>query len=162
MTHQSACAPVTSGSDGGDARSQAMTALENEFQTLFAQFRRLTMVNAHAVSEGMLPGAYKVFTTIAHLESATLSELTEVMVVDKGQMSRTLRDLDERGLINRTPDPSDGRSVRITVSDFGRERLAATRGEKAGALREAMEDWSVSDIERFSELLHALGKGIAP
>ncbi|MBS3181605.1 MULTISPECIES: MarR family winged helix-turn-helix transcriptional regulator [Leucobacter] len=151
-----------SGSPAGDPRTQAFEALEREFELIFTQFRRSAMANASQVSEGMLPGAYKVLTTISRVGSATLSELTEILLTDKGQMSRTIRDLDERGLIDRAPDPSDGRSIRISVSEFGTQRLAMTRGEKEHELRDAMGRWTVSDIVRFTELLHALSLGLTP
>ena len=147
---------------GSDPRSLAFEALEREFELIFHQFRRSAMANASQVSEGMLPGAYKVLTTISRVGSATLSELTEILFIDKGQMSRTIRELDERGLIERDPDPSDGRSMRISLSEFGAHRLALTRGEKEHELRNAMERWTVSDIVRFSELLHALSLGLTP
>ncbi|MFD5600129.1 MarR family winged helix-turn-helix transcriptional regulator [Leucobacter sp. NPDC058333] len=162
MTSHTASSPVAPRGNGGGARSLAFEDLEHEFETLFNEFRRSALANAAQVSEGMLPGAYKVLTTIARLSSATLSELTELMMIDKGQMSRTIRELEERGLIDRTPDPQDGRSVRISLSTFGAERLAATRGEKEHELRDAMASWSVSDIVKFTELLHALSRGLTP
>lgn len=150
------------GSPGGDPRSRALAALEREFEHIFTQFRRSAMANASQVSTGMLPGAYKVLTTISRIGSATLSELTEILLTDKGQMSRTIRELDERGLIDRAPDPCDGRSMRISLSEFGAHRLAVTRGEKEHELRDAMDRWTVGDIVRFTELLHALSRGLTP
>lgn len=150
------------GSPGGESRSRAFEALEREFEHIFTQFRRSAMANASQVSAGMLPGAYKVLTTISRIGSATLSELTEILLTDKGQMSRTIRELDERGLIDRSPDPCDGRSMRISLSEFGAHRLAVTRGEKEHELRDAMGRWTVGDIVRFTELLHALSRGLTP
>ncbi|WP_053351971.1 MarR family winged helix-turn-helix transcriptional regulator [Leucobacter musarum] len=162
MTRTPAPSPITTSGDGGGARTQAFEALEREFEDLFNQFRRSAVANAAAVSEGMLPGSYKVLTSISRCGTVSLSELTELLMTDKGQLSRTVRDLDERGLIDRAPDPSDGRSIRLSISDFGAERLAATRGEKEHELRDAMRAWSVADITRFTELLHALSTGLTP
>ena len=75
----------------------------------------------------MLPGAYKVFTTIVRRESVTLSALAEALMADKGQISRTVRELEELGLISRTPDPADGRSSLLSPTPEGLERLAAAR-----------------------------------
>ena len=47
-----------------DAHVAATRALEAEFGQLIAQFRVLLAEQAARVSPGMLPGAYKTFTTI--------------------------------------------------------------------------------------------------
>ena len=60
-------------------------------------------------------GAYKVFTTIVRRESITASALTEHLLMDKGQLSRTVRELEQLGLIERRPDPDDGRSSLLSA-----------------------------------------------
>src|SRR5690606_593556 len=110
------------------------------------QIRLTNKRNAQLVSDGMLPAAYKVLTTIARAGTITLSALTEQLMTDKGQMSRTVRELGERGLIDRAPDPSDGRALTLSLSEFGRQRLDQVRGTQDSLLRDAMSDWSVEDI----------------
>ncbi|MFJ6678687.1 MarR family winged helix-turn-helix transcriptional regulator [Microbacterium sp. NPDC091382] len=145
-----------------EARTLAVRALEGEFSDLIALFRRRIIENANSVSPGMLPGAYKVFTTIARHEPITQSALAEMLILDKGQLSRTVRELTDLELIERTPDPTDGRSSLLTATDHGRERLAAARGPQEGALLEALSDWRVEDIENLAHLLHALVAGSRP
>ncbi|MCK6080270.1 MarR family transcriptional regulator [Microbacterium sp. EYE_5] len=145
-----------------EARTQAVRALEGEFSDLITQFRRRITENANRVSPGMLPGAYKVFTTIVRHEPITQSALAEMLVLDKGQLSRTVRELTELDLIERTPDPNDGRSSLLTSTAHGRDRLAEARIPQEGALLRALEDWRVEDIENLSRLLHALVAGARP
>ena len=89
------------------------------------EFRRVAE-NANRVSPGHAAGAYKVFTTIVRQESITISALAEALLMDKGQISRTVRELENLGLVSRTPDPADGRSV-FSPHAEGLERLAAAR-----------------------------------
>ena len=110
-----------------EARTDAVRALEAEFGELVTEFRRLLAENAHRVSPGMLPGEYKVFTTIVRLETTTISALAETLMADKGQISRTVRELEALGLVSRTPDPADGRSVLLSPTPEGIERLTAAR-----------------------------------
>lgn len=145
-----------------EARADAVRALEAEFSELITHFRRLIMENANRVSPGMLPGAYKTLTTIARCESVTASALAERMLMDKGQVSRTVRDLEDLGLVERTPDPHDGRSALLRLTDLGTERLAAARLPQEGVLRQTLQDWSISDIGNLTRLLHALGSGVSP
>ncbi|WP_347177834.1 MarR family winged helix-turn-helix transcriptional regulator [Microbacterium dauci] len=143
-------------------RMAAVRALEDEFSSLIAIFRRAMAENAERVSPGMLPGAYKVFTTIARQDGITLSQLAESLMADKGQMSRTVRELEELGLVERTADPSDKRSSLLSVTADGRARLTEARAPRERALAGALESWRIEDISTLSRLLHALSHGDAP
>ncbi|MCR2810359.1 MULTISPECIES: MarR family transcriptional regulator [unclassified Microbacterium] len=145
-----------------EARTEAVRALEAEFGELLTRIRRLIAENAERVSPGMLPGAYKVFTTIARRESITLSCLAESLTADKGQVSRTVRELEELGLVTRTPDPADGRSSLLSPTPEGIERLAAARAPHDSALLDSLQEWSVEDIRHLARLLHSLTTGENP
>lgn len=145
-----------------EARTEAVRALEAEFGELINRFRRIITENANKVSPGMLPGAYKVFTTIVRRESITLSALAESLVADKGQISRTVRELEQLGLIQRTPDPDDGRSSLLSPTAEGLQRLTAARAPQENALVDALEEWPLDDIRNLTRLLHALTAGEAP
>ncbi len=144
------------------ARTAAVRALESQFGELIGQFRRLISEAAERVSPGMLPGAYKVFTTIVRRESLTSSALAEILMTDKGQISRTVRELEALGLIERTPDPADGRSSLLSATAEGTARLAAARVPNEGALQQSLIAWDIADIERLTTLLHALTTGTRP
>ena len=145
-----------------EARTDAVRALEAEFGDLINRMRRILADNADRLSPGMLPGAYKVFTTIVRRESVTLSALADSLVADKGQISRTVRELEELGLVTRTPDPSDGRSWLLSATPEGLERLAAARGPQEHTLLARLEGWSIDEIHSLTRLLHALSTGENP
>jgi hypothetical protein len=110
-------------------------ALEGEFSELITRMRRLLMENAERVSPGMLPGAYKVFTTIVRRERVSQSTLAEHLVVDKGQLSRAVRELEQLGLIQRESDPDDGRRASsphrtASTASHRRARRRRTRSRK--------------------------------
>ncbi len=148
--------------DSPEARAAAVRALETEFGELITHFRRLIMENANRVSPGMLPGAYKALTTIARCEQVTASALAERMLMDKGQVSRTVRELEELALVERSPDPSDGRSSLLRLTPLGTDRLAAARAPQEGMLMSTLHDWSLTDIGNLTRLLHALASGVTP
>ncbi|MFJ4222727.1 MarR family winged helix-turn-helix transcriptional regulator [Microbacterium sp. NPDC089695] len=143
-------------------RTAAVRSLEAEFSELITHFRRLIMENANRVSPGMLPGAYKTFTAIARCGSVTASGLSERMLVDKGQVSRTVRELEDLGLIERSPDPNDGRSSLLSLTPRGQAKLVEAREPLEGMLMHNLSEWSVADIDSLSRLLHALSSGATP
>jgi DNA-binding MarR family transcriptional regulator len=148
--------------DTPEARAAAGRALEAEFSELITHFRRLILENANRVSPGLLPGAYKIFTTIARCDSVTVSTLADKLLMDKGQVSRTVRELEELGLVERSTDPADGRSFLLRLTPHGVERLAAARLPQEGMLLQTLSDWSLTDIGNLTALLHALSSGVSP
>jgi DNA-binding MarR family transcriptional regulator len=150
------------GPETREAGPHPVRALESEFGELISRMRRVLADNAQRVSPGMLPGAYKVFTTIVRRESITLSNLAESLMADKGQISRTVRELEELGLITRTPDPADGRSSLLSPTPEGLARLAVARAPQESVLLNTLEGWSVEQIRDLTRLLHALTAGETP
>ena len=148
--------------EANSERTRAVRGLEGEFGELIHLVRRLLSENAERMSPGMLPGAYKVFTTIARRESVTLSALAETLVADKGLLSRTVRELENLGFVSRTPDPHDGRSSLISPTPLGLERLAIARAPQENSLMTVLDDWPVDDIDRLALLLRALRTGTTP
>ncbi len=61
------------------------------------------------------------------------------MGMEATSLSRILKTMDEKGLIERHPNPEDGRGVIITLTDFGREKRAYSR-EKVLAFNEAIKN----------------------
>jgi DNA-binding MarR family transcriptional regulator len=60
-----------------------------------------------------------------HPEAApTLSELAELMVMDRSTLGQNLRPLERDGLIAIQPDPNDRRRRHLVLTEFGRDRLA--------------------------------------
>lgn len=51
----------------------------------------------------------------------TQQEVAEHAGADRMMTSKVLRDLDERGLLTRQPDPDDGRVLRIQLTPAGRD-----------------------------------------
>jgi DNA-binding MarR family transcriptional regulator len=54
-------------------------------------------------------------------------------------MAQTVRELEERGLVVRRPDPDDGRRAFVELTDAGRAALEADRAHRDGWLAGALE-----------------------
>ena len=61
------------------------------------------------------------------------------MGMEATSLSRILKTMHENGLIERQPNPEDGRGVIITLTDFGREKRAHSR-DKVLAFNEAIKN----------------------
>lgn len=145
-----------------DSHKEAVSALEAQFDELGSRFRRLMAENAQLLSPDLQPGAYKIFTTIVRHGEVTASALCEELVLDKGQLSRLVRDLEEMGLVTRQPDPRDRRSALLSPSESGLARLEAVRARNGSPLSSAVAGWRTEDVITLAGLLSALSQGESP
>ena len=73
--------------------------------------------------------------------------------MDKGAVSRQVQHLTELGLIERTPDPADGRAALLAVTDDARRRMADVHRHRRKYLDERLADWSDEDLRAFVDML---------
>ncbi|KQM37527.1 MULTISPECIES: MarR family winged helix-turn-helix transcriptional regulator [Microbacterium] len=149
-------------SDKDDERREAVQALESSFSELMTVFRRFVSEAAERVSPGMLPATFKALSVVSRFGPLTLSALAERLAADKGFLSRSITELEDLGLVTRTPDPTDRRSRLIAVTEVGHARLAEARAPHESRLFDAIADWTIDDIRHLSTLLHALAVGEVP
>ena len=77
----------------------------------------------------------------------TPSELAKIERVKRPTATRTLGVLGDAGLVERAPDPEDGRSALVSITAEGRERLRRLRGRKNAYLARRMRDLPAEDLE---------------
>jgi DNA-binding MarR family transcriptional regulator len=120
--------------------------------------RRLRQEAAGAAGE-LTPTSAAALATVERHGPLTPSELAEIERVKRPTATRTLRVLSEEGLVERTPDPDDGRSAMVSVTAAGRERLRRLRGRKNAYLARRMRDLPDAEretLERAAEILEGL------
>lgn len=146
----------------GAERADAVTALEAEFAELFARVRRTYLDGAERIAPGLSPGAYKLFGVIARRGPVTPSDLAERTLSDRSQVSRLVRELESHELIERTPDPRDGRSFLLSATAHGADRLHEARRRDATRTMQALSQWKIDDIHQLTHLLGALSQAMSP
>lgn len=117
--------------------------------------RRLRQEAAGEVGE-LTPTSAAALATVERHGPLTPSELAEIERVKRPTATRTLRVLCDAGLVERTPDPEDGRSAVVSITAAGRERLRRLRGRKNAYLARRMRDLPAADLatlERAAEIL---------
>lgn len=81
--------------------------------------------------------------------SMRLGDLADTMRLDASTVSRHVQQLGDKGLIDRDPDPEDGRARIIAISATGLASLKRTFDQRRAFIIEAMADWSDADRDRF-------------
>ena len=83
------------------------------------------------------------------------------MGMEATSLSRILKNMEERGVIERRPNPADGRGVLIHLTDFGREKREYSRN-KVLLFNEAIrENISEEKINHFYEVAEVINEMIS-
>ncbi|WGK64607.1 MarR family winged helix-turn-helix transcriptional regulator [Croceiramulus getboli] len=78
------------------------------------------------------------------------------MGMEATSLSRTLKSMEQRGLIERRPNPEDGRGVLIYLTDFGKEKRAYSK-ERVLTFNAAVRNRVAPEkIEHFFETIEAI------
>ena len=83
------------------------------------------------------------------------------MGMEATSLSRTLKTMEEKGLIVRKPNPEDGRGVLIHLTDFGKEKRAYSR-EKVLTFNETIKaNVSSEELESFYKVAEVINNMIS-
>ena len=97
--------------------------------------------------------AYPLLNQILALQSGRLSDIAAGLRVAVPTVSRQVRQLEDLGLVVRTPDPIDGRAILLEVTPAGLDALQRMRAEWQKTVAEILEPWPQKDREILGELL---------
>lgn len=88
-------------------------------------------------------------SVLYHLDKRPSSpgELADVEKVSPPSMTRTVNGLVERGYVSRSPHPSDGRQVVLTLTDLGRQVLQVSRARRDAWMAVRLADLPESDLD---------------
>ena len=115
------------------------------------------LVAADMAALGLTPGEADVLTVV-HVarHDPVPSEIAEWLTLTGAGVTGRLKTLERRGLLERRPNPTDGRSVTVHLTKAGRPLAAAVVKEKDRAVTEAVVEVLGADVvDALSDRLDA-------
>ncbi len=116
--------------------------LASELRVVLGQLiRRLRAEHRFPISHG---------TVLGRLDREGAQSVSDLAVAERVRpqsMAQTVGDLESEGLVERNPDPADGRRALVSLTESGRETLAADRANREGWLVRAIEELPPEDQE---------------
>ena len=109
-----------------------------------------------ATAVGLTVPEWRILSVVGARSSISLAELTRILAVDKGWVSRTVVELGRRGLIERLPDPRNERSFSVRLTKDGSAMHLA--GSKVSLARQSRLEAALGgeEITAFYEALKRL------
>ncbi len=144
------------------ALSDHTTELSRPAARLRLAITRVARRLRQEASGELTPTSAAALASVERHGPLTPSELAEIERVKRPSATRTLGCLADLGLVDRTPDPADGRSALVSITPAGRERLRRLRGRKNAYLARRMRGMPEDDVrtlERAAEILERMLEG---
>jgi DNA-binding MarR family transcriptional regulator len=109
-----------------------------------------------AVEAGMTPTRISVLLTVVREGRIGLSDLAAGESINPTQLSRTIAQLLEAGLVERSADQGDRRAAWVKPTPAGKRLAERIRRERTDALNVALEALSPAERERIVAALDSL------
>ena len=116
-----------------------------------------TRLRELGISVSQLP----VIVALKRGERRSQKELAQLTGVEQPSMAQLLARMERDRLIQRTPDPDDGRSSLISLTDHAMKLLAPGRAILSQGNREALAGFSKSETDQFVAMLRRLIKNVS-
>lgn len=131
-------------------REEAVEQVVAEVGVLIRRARRVIAERAREVHECLQPATYLVLAHVSQHGPLRASALVGELGVDKAAVSRQVQQLIDLGLLDRAPDPHDGRATLLSVSDEGRARLEAVGRHGRKRFEDLLSGWSDDELATFA------------
>jgi DNA-binding MarR family transcriptional regulator len=141
-------------------RSESLAELERQVSVLLRRIKKVVAVRAHLVHPDIQSASYLMLGWLDEHGPVRASEMADQFHVDKGAISRQLQHLEELGLVERDPDPADGRATLVRVTAEAVRRLQDANADRRRWLDGRLADWSADRLARFAAELDAYNQAL--
>ncbi len=96
---------------------------------------------------------YPVLSGLARTGPLSAADLGREVGLDRTTVTRRADRLATAGLVQRQPDPTDGRATLLTLTRQGHDTIATTRQRLATAIEDSLAAWPEADAQTFARWL---------
>lgn len=140
-----------------DLRSDA--GLASALRVSLARLNR--RLRRQAAAHTLTPTQFATLAAVARHSGITPGELAELEKVQPPSMTRVIGALEERGLVTRTPHPTDRRQVTVSVTEDAEKLLKDERRRKEAWLAQRLKELSPEEratLRQAAPILEKLSK----
>lgn len=142
-------------------REESLRLLEQEIGVLLRRVKRVLVDRSRLVHPELQSPAYLLLSWIAEQGPLRSSTLAEEFAIDKAAVTRQVQHLEELGLVERTPDPADGRATLLSASKDAVRRLRVVEKARRAVLDERLGDWTAEELDVFARELARYNKTLS-
>ena len=142
------------------ARDRATSEIEAGIAELFRIGRAWNKDLAARFDPDLSPLAFGILRYVMIHGPVRSADLVGKFDLDKASVSRQIRALRDRGLIDSTPDPQDGRAGLLVATDEAKVSVEEYREQTRQQYRAVLDQWTEDEVVEFGRLLRRLGDSL--
>ncbi|HZR50816.1 MAG TPA: MarR family transcriptional regulator [Streptosporangiaceae bacterium] len=131
----------------GELDANEMAAAVEEFNGFYIRLPAVPRLSFTTLS---------VLHTLSRRSPLRLGELTATEQVTQSAVTQLVTRLERDGLVERRPDPSDGRGVRVHITEAGRAVTAARRADRVARLTAILDQLTAGERAAIAAALPAI------
>ncbi len=131
----------------GELDANEMAAAVEEFNGFYIRLPDVQRLSFTTLS---------VLHTLSRRSPLRLGELTATEQVTQSAVTQLVTRLERDGLVERRPDPSDGRGVRVHITEAGRAVTAARRADRVARLTAILDQLTAGERAAIAAALPAI------
>jgi DNA-binding MarR family transcriptional regulator len=143
---------------GPAGAEEAFGRLEREVALLLRRARAISSRLAGELDPALDGSAYAMLVLLQDTGPLRAGDLVASLGLDKSTVSRQVSSLVALGLVDRAPDPVDGRAQVLSPSVEGSARLERIREARRARWAADLADWPADDVAALGELLGRLNR----
>lgn len=136
-----------------DGRHEAMLELGQQLHALLSSARAHTADVSGCVDPALSSTSFQILQWLHAFGPSRAMRIAEALVMDRGSLSRLLRQLTEDSFLEMTADPSNDRLVLYRLTGETTGRMDRALGNKEQHYRERLRTWPESDVRELATLL---------
>jgi DNA-binding MarR family transcriptional regulator len=118
----------------------------------------IKMYNEEAGKKGSTMATGFALISIDPEEGTPSTALGPRMGMEATSLSRTLKAMEQKGLIERKPNPEDGRGVLIHLTSFGKEMREFSKAVVLGFDEAVQKNVSVEELQTFRKVANTINE----
>ncbi|WP_290756011.1 MULTISPECIES: MarR family winged helix-turn-helix transcriptional regulator [unclassified Exiguobacterium] len=134
---------------------QSLETIELELAILI---RRLT--TATSDNRNLDRASYLLLRQLADSGNVGVKTLARELQLDVSTVSRQAAALDQKQLVEKVKDPTDGRAFFYHITDKGQQELTIYRTARLASIERLLTDWPADDAEDFGRLLQQFNRAL--
>ena len=119
------------------------------------------MYNEEAAKYGATMATGYVLLNIDMQKGTPSTALGPQMGMESTSLSRILKNMEEQGLIERRPNPADGRGVLIFLTEFGKEKRKDAKKAVVGFNNAVFSDIDDKHLKIFFDVISSINEIIS-
>ncbi|MEJ7630197.1 MAG: MarR family transcriptional regulator [Nocardioidaceae bacterium] len=106
------------------------------------------------------PSTFPLARALMCGQAMRVSDLAAQVELDASTVSRQIKQLEDRQIIERTTDPADGRASLVRLTSHGEEHMQAAFRRRFARIKLALDPWNDADKARLTILLTRLASDL--